>query len=70
MREQGKEDLNKPEKKLNSRRLGGREGAFCLISSLLSAGRDATSVFHDKGHSAEAYKLMTKYYIGDLRVVR
>lgn len=31
-----------------------------------NAGRDATITFDDKGHSGMAYKLLSKYYIGDL----
>lgn len=31
------------------------------------AGLDATTVFHDIGHSAEAVKILAKYYIGELR---
>ena len=31
---------------------------------------DATTVFQDIGHSAEALKILAKYYIGELREVR
>jgi len=31
------------------------------------AGMDATTVFQDIGHSAEAQKILSKYYIGELR---
>ncbi|CAH3133803.1 unnamed protein product [Porites lobata] len=34
------------------------------------AGLDATTVFQDIGHSAEALKILAKYYIGELREVR
>lgn len=30
---------------------------------------DATTVFQDIGHSAEAQKILSKYYIGELREV-
>ena len=33
-------------------------------------GLDATTVFQDIGHSAEALKILAKYYIGELREVR
>lgn len=31
-----------------------------------NAGRDITVTFDDKGHSAMAYKMLSKYYIGEL----
>lgn len=31
------------------------------------AGMDATTVFHDIGHSTEAKKILSKYFIGELR---
>ncbi|CAH3020132.1 unnamed protein product [Porites evermanni] len=40
---------------------GGRE------IMLEHAGLDATTVFQDIGHSAEALKILAKYYIGELR---
>lgn len=40
---------------------GGRE------IMLEHAGLDATTVFQDIGHSAEAKKILAKYYIGELR---
>ena len=33
------------------------------------AGMDATTVFHDIGHSTEAKKILSKYFIGELREV-
>ncbi|XP_078367412.1 cytochrome b5-like isoform X2 [Oculina patagonica] len=31
------------------------------------AGMDATTVFQDIGHSVEAQRILSKYYIGELR---
>ena len=46
----------------------------CLTKDLrlftLPQGLDATTVFQDIGHSAEALKILAKYYIGELREVR
>ena len=46
----------------------------CLTEDIrlftLSQGLDATTVFQDIGHSAEALKILAKYYIGELREVR
>ena len=36
---------------------------------ILSQGLDATTVFQDIGHSAEALKILAKYYIGELKEV-
>lgn len=33
------------------------------------AGMDATTVFHDIGHSTEAKTILSKYFIGELREV-
>jgi len=32
------------------------------------AGKDATEIFADVGHSPDAVELLSKYYIGDLKL--